>query len=657
MKRQVLVMKKLVVLSLLVFSFFTLAATESMADQLPAAELNTLYSVQLPDPLGTPPIYYSLISGVLPPGLQLNPWGTVTGEPIALGQYQFTVKSTDADQTTTSWTFDLLVVLAAGNPTTRINGVVRDAATGVPLNNATVTAVGAPQFSAISDSSGAYTMEVPVGTLLLSVVKDGYAPVTIEVIAVAAVPPATYGSVPVASLDRESLPITVGSSGGTFNFTDAKGRVYTLEIPPNAVSAATDIFVTLASSLPSVSERYVTAPIHLGPSGLQFNQPVTLVMPLELPKEPGTVINHGAFNPSFGGWNRSGQLGVVNADGISATITLNGFQSTVVLDVNDFKTANDFNGRLLALQAGGFRHVIVIASDVTTPLTLGVPVELKQNACRMASPIHNESTETRSSTTQWTLSAEANAEIKTGIEFLAEGKLGLKLGGAYGEASTQSNELKVSHDCLPGFCCIITTRWDQKTRTISGSFERLETVIGGIVYLLKLSDFTVQYPQHFSSSGGHDDQCDGTTICEDRDQDSIPDGFDNCPDIPNLGQENSDGDGFGDVCDNCPFVTNPTQANSDTDGFGNACDNCPFYPNPSQADLDTDGIGDDCDPDKDGDGTLNSYDQCPLVPGPEVNFGCPEGIPTLSGWGLGALAALLLAAGSILLRRRRTAIG
>ena len=60
--------------------------------------------------------------------------------------------------------------------------------------------------------------------------------------------------------------------------------------------------------------------------------------------------------------------------------------------------------------------------------------------------------------------------------------------------------------------------------------------------------------------------------CTDEDGDGIPNASDNCPTIPNPGQENSDSDGLGDACDNCPTVANPDQANADGDSLGDACD-------------------------------------------------------------------------------------
>jgi hypothetical protein len=58
----------------------------------------------------------------------------------------------------------------------------------------------------------------------------------------------------------------------------------------------------------------------------------------------------------------------------------------------------------------------------------------------------------------------------------------------------------------------------------------------------------------------------------DSDQDFVPDAFDNCPVIPNFGQQDSDKDGVGDACDNCPSVSNPDQLDTNHNGVGDACE-------------------------------------------------------------------------------------
>lgn len=66
------------------------------------------------------------------------------------------------------------------------------------------------------------------------------------------------------------------------------------------------------------------------------------------------------------------------------------------------------------------------------------------------------------------------------------------------------------------------------------------------------------------------------TIEVDRDQDSVLDVVDNCPDAANPDQVDEDSDDLGDVCDPCPpFADN---ADGDGDGVGDACDPNPTKP-------------------------------------------------------------------------------
>ncbi len=63
---------------------------------LPDARWNVAYSAPLRAGGGYPEPAWSLVSGSLPPGLALSPDGIVSGTPAAAGDFEFTVRATDA---------------------------------------------------------------------------------------------------------------------------------------------------------------------------------------------------------------------------------------------------------------------------------------------------------------------------------------------------------------------------------------------------------------------------------------------------------------------------------------------------------------------------------------------------------------------------------
>ncbi len=65
---------------------------------LPAGVLNAPYSLQMRASGGIPPYYWSVVSGTLPPGLELDPTtGRLTGIPIGAGTFSFTIQVMDSN--------------------------------------------------------------------------------------------------------------------------------------------------------------------------------------------------------------------------------------------------------------------------------------------------------------------------------------------------------------------------------------------------------------------------------------------------------------------------------------------------------------------------------------------------------------------------------
>jgi hypothetical protein len=81
----------------------------------------------------------------------------------------------------------------------------------------------------------------------------------------------------------------------------------------------------------------------------------------------------------------------------------------------------------------------------------------------------------------------------------------------------------------------------------------------------------------------------------DYDGDGIPNGVDNCPLVPNPGQEPYASLTTGAACTHLNAVTGSVAVDSDGDGVADGFDDCLWVANTDQADSDLDGIGDACE--------------------------------------------------------------
>ena len=72
---------------------------------LPASQINTAYAQTLSATGGTAPYTWSILSGLLPPGMSLSASGIISGKPTTTGTFAFIVQVTDSTKPLKSQAF------------------------------------------------------------------------------------------------------------------------------------------------------------------------------------------------------------------------------------------------------------------------------------------------------------------------------------------------------------------------------------------------------------------------------------------------------------------------------------------------------------------------------------------------------------------------
>lgn len=280
----------------------------------PLVLLTTNLTVALPDIFydseigydgGAPPFRFSLASGALPPGLELNPeTGLITGVPAASGDFAFTVQLTDGTGQKAQGALRL-TVLPPDEPPLR-------------LENLTVVNPGVVNLRLLGNTNDLYTIERSSNLVhWIPVLETNLESGNVFQLAAAAGGPASYFRARLGAPEPVSNPMNVvprldrtRRGSGVFplltnslSVTNAAGVIFTLDVPTNALAEATEISITplpALEDLPPGAE--VLGAVQLDPDGLLLFEPATLT--IQFPSDLPADVDCFAYR----GWGRDMHL-------------------------------------------------------------------------------------------------------------------------------------------------------------------------------------------------------------------------------------------------------------------------------------------------------------------------------------------------------------
>jgi len=224
-----------------------------------------------------------------------------------------------------------------------ISGYVLDAGTAAGIEG---VSIHFGDTVLMTDTAGKYTLPMVMpGTYLIVAEKEGYSEGRYNMTV-------TSDGVIAKSILLKELapPVVIGTAGGSATATNSTGTtVAELTIPAGELSSDKSISVTnlAGNEVPKILDEGdkllgTTITLHADDDNLAFENGATLTFKLPFRHRPGDVVEVTYFNDSINEWETYDDA-VVNADGITASITINHF-STFSANINgSFETDPDVN--------------------------------------------------------------------------------------------------------------------------------------------------------------------------------------------------------------------------------------------------------------------------------------------------------------------------